>query len=83
MGQALIDRKFGKRAKGEEVKFQDGSTVYVLTEDDDEMALNAGHTDCEPRPGWLVIFGLLGDLQFLFSWRAWRNDSKSDPGDLQ
>lgn len=50
MGQALIDRHFGHQLKKQET-FQDADVYYKLIEDDDNNALNAGSSDCEPRPG--------------------------------
>ncbi|KAL4235616.1 hypothetical protein ACF0H5_004011 [Mactra antiquata] len=49
MGQALIDRHFGHQLKKQET-FQDADVYYKLIEDDDSDALNAGSSDCEPRP---------------------------------
>lgn len=50
MGQALIDRHFGHQVKNAET-FQDADVYYRLLEDDDTSALNAGPSDCDPRPG--------------------------------
>ena len=50
MGQALIDRHFGHQVKDQE-KFEDRDVYYRLLEDDDNSALNAGSSDCKPRPG--------------------------------
>ncbi|XP_045158695.2 uncharacterized protein LOC123524512 isoform X2 [Mercenaria mercenaria] len=49
MGQALIDRHFGHQLKNQET-FQDADVYYRLLEDDDSSALNAGPSDCNPRP---------------------------------
>ena len=53
MGQALIDRHFGHQVKNAET-FQDADVYYRLLEDDDTSALNAGPSDCEPRPGIII-----------------------------
>lgn len=50
MGQALIDRHFGHQVKNVQT-FQDADVYYRLLEDDDTAALNAGPSDCDPRPG--------------------------------
>lgn len=49
MGQALIDRHFGHQIKNQET-FQDAEVYYRLLDDDDTSALNAGPSDCDPRP---------------------------------
>lgn len=49
MGQALIDRHFGHQIKNQET-FQDADVYYRLLEDDSTSALNAGPSDCDPRP---------------------------------
>lgn len=49
MGQALIDRHFGHQLKNQET-FEDAEVYYRLLEDDDTNALNAGPSDCNPRP---------------------------------
>ena len=50
MGQTLIDKNFGNKAK-DEAEFKEDGKFYRLLEDDESSALNAGATSsCTPRP---------------------------------